>query len=213
VVTVTDLPLEHKPATEETGNRLAQALGDPDAGVRRAAADALLSEREVLIGESGVHAVVRAERHGADRYVRAVAAELVRAMRTAAWEIYATALSRNDAIRAETIRGLVVLRAATELGEIALTDPSWRVRERAVSALGDLGSSAAIGPLTSALDDEVVPVRRTAVRVLGRWAANRHYARTALAGALRDRDAGVRAEARWALAGTRGSRRDVRGRA
>lgn len=209
-MTVTGRSVEQK-ATEEAGNRLAHALGDPDAGVRRAAADALMSEREVLIGEPGVHAVVRAERHGADRHVRAVAAELVRAMRTAAWEIYATALSRGDATRAETIRGLVVLRAAPELGEIALTDPSWRVRERAVRALGDLGSGAAIGPLTDALDDDVVLVRRTAVRVLGRWAESRHYARTAVTGALRDRDAGVRAEARWALAGTRRSRWAARG--
>jgi HEAT repeat protein len=207
-VTVTDLSALPA-ATEEVGNRLAQALGDPDSRVRRAAADALIDEREVLIGENGVHALVRAEREGADRRVRAVAAELVRAMRAAAWEIYTTALSRGDARRTETIRGLLVLRAAPELGEIALTDPSWCVRERAVRALGELDSSAAIGPLTNALEDEIVFVRRTAVRVLGRWAANRHYAQAALATALRDRDPGVRAEARWALAGSRRGRRFV----
>lgn len=200
-MTVTDLSLDRMPAaSEEAGNRLALALSDPDARVRRAAADALIDEREVLIGEQGVHALVRAEHDAPDRYVRSVAAELVRAMRVAAWDIYATGVSRGDRKRAETIRGLVALRAATELGEIALTDPSWQVRERAVSALGDLDSNAAIGPLTSVLEDEIVPVRRTAVRALSRWAVNRHYARTALHGALHDRDAGVRAEARWALA-------------
>jgi HEAT repeat protein len=203
-VTVTDLPVDHRPAaTEEAGNRLALALADPDARVRRAAADALIDEREVLIGEQGVHALVEAERDGRDRYVRAVAAELVRAMRVAAWDIYATAVSRGDGKRTETIRGLAVLKAAPELGEIALTDPSWQVRERAARALGDLDSNAAIGPLTSVLEDEIVAVRRTAVQALGRWAPNRHYARTALNSALHDRDAGVRAEARWALAGAR----------
>jgi HEAT repeat protein len=197
-MTVTDL---HAPTvTEAGGNRLARALSDPDARVRRAAADALMDEREVHVGEEGVRALVRAETNGADAYVRAVAAELVRAMRAAAWEIYTQALSRNDAVRAETIRGLAVLRAAAELGEIALTDPGWRVRERAAAALGRLDSRSAIGPLTTVLDDEIVAVRRAAVRSLGRWAADRHYARTALTAALNDPDAGVRTEARWALA-------------
>jgi HEAT repeat protein len=197
-MTVTDLPA---PAvTEEGGNRLARTLADPDSRVRRAAADALMDEREVHVGEEGVRALVRAETNGADAYVRAVAAELVRAMRAAAWEIYTQALSRNDAVRAETIRGLAVLRAAAELGEIALTDPGWRVRERAAAALGGLDSRSAIGPLTNILDDEIVAVRRAAVRSLSRWATDRHYARTALMAALNDPDAGVRAEARWALA-------------
>jgi HEAT repeat protein len=154
----------------------------------------------VLIGEEGVRALVEAEAEGADPYVRAVAAELVRAMRAAAWEIYSVALSRDDAARAEAVRGLAILRAAAELGEIALTDPDWRVRERATTALGDLDSRSAIGPLTSVLEDEIVAVRRTAVRALSKWATDRHYARTALTGALGDPDAGVRTEARWALA-------------
>lgn len=200
-MTVTDLPVHRPPGVAvETGNRLARALADPDARVRRAAADALIDEREVLIGEEGVRALVRAEAEGADSYVRAVAAELVRAMRAAAWEIYAGALSLGDAGRTETIRGLVALRAAPELGEIALTDPAWRVRERAATALGHLDSRSAIGPLTSILEDEMVAVRRAAVSALGAWATDRHYARTALTAALKDPDAGVRAEARWALA-------------
>jgi len=197
-VTVIDLPVSQG-AGQEAGNRLARALADPDPGVRHAAADALMDEREVLIGEDGVRALVRAT-DAADPYVRAVAAELVRAMRAAAWEIYSQALKRGDAARAETVRGLAVLRAALELSEIALTDPGWRVRERAAAALGVLDSRSAIGPLTSVLEDEIVAVRRTAVRALARWAADRHYARTALTGALTDPDAGVRTEARWALA-------------
>jgi HEAT repeat protein len=200
-MTIIDLPVQHAPGiTEEAGNRLARALHSPDSRVRRAAADALIDEREVLVGEEGVRALVLAGTSGADSYVRAVAAELVRAMRTAAWEIYTQALSRNDAARAETIRGLAVLRAAAELGEIALTDPGWRVRESATAALGRLDSRAAIGPLTSVLDDEIVAVRRAAVRSLARWADDRHYARAALTAALNDPDTGVRAEARWALA-------------
>jgi HEAT repeat protein len=196
-VTVIDLPATA--LGEEAGNRLARALADPDAGVRRAAADALIDESEVLIGEEGVRALVEAETGGADPYVRAVAAELVRAMRAAAWDIYTQALGREDEGRAETVRGLAALRAAPELADLALTDPDWRVRLRAATALGDLDSSQAIGPLTSVLDDEIVPVRRAAVRALGTW-ANRHYARAALTAALNDPDAGVRAEARWALA-------------
>ncbi|GAA0361749.1 HEAT repeat domain-containing protein [Actinoallomurus spadix] len=201
-MTVIDLPLPAPtPRTpEQAGNRLARALGDRDARVRRAAAGALIDEQEVLVGEEGVRALVQAADTGADSYVRAVAAELVRAMRDAAWDIYAGALRREDPGRAETIRGLVVLRAAVELGEIALTDPSWPIRERAVVALGTLGPRAAIGPLTSVLDDEVVAVRLAAVRALARWAPDRHYARSALTAALQDPDPGIRAEARWALA-------------
>lgn len=200
-MTVIDLPVHQSQGlAEEAGNRLARALADPDARVRHAAADALIDEREVLVGEEGVRALVRAETSAPDPYVRAVAAELVRAMRAAAWEMYAQALKRGDATRAETVRGLAVLRAAAELGEIALTDPGWCVRERAAAALGVLDSRSAIGPLTSVLEDEIVAVRRAAVRALGRWAADRHYARAALTGALQDPDAGVRTEARWALA-------------
>jgi HEAT repeat protein len=201
-MTVIDLPVPSptRRAQEEAGNRLARALGDRDARVRRAAAGALIDEREVLVGEEGVRALVQAADAPADSHVRAVATELVRAMRAAAWEIYTVGLRRHDAHRAETIRGLVVLRAAAELGEIALTDPSWRIRERAVTALGALGPRAAIGPLTSVLDDEVVAVRRVAVQALAPWAPDRHYARTALTTALDDPDPGVRAEARWALA-------------
>lgn len=199
-MTVIDLPAHQSQGlSEEAGNRLARALADPDARVRHAAAGALIDEREVLIGEEGVRALVRA-RSAPDPYVRAVAAELVRAMRAAAWEMYAEALGHGDAARAETIRGLAVLRAAAELGEIALTDPDWRVRERAAATLGVLDSRSAIGPLTCVLEDEIVAVRRAAVRALSRWAADRHYARTALTGALEDPDAGVRTEARWALA-------------
>jgi HEAT repeat protein len=201
-MTVIDLPVSPSAprAGEETGNRLARALGDRDARVRRAAAGALIDEREVLVGEEGVRALVEAADAADDSYVREVAAELVRAMRAAAWDIYALALRRDDAGRAETIRGLVILKATAELGEIALADPSWRTRERAAAALGTLGPRAAVGPLTSVLDDDVVAVRRAAVQALACWAADRHYARSALTTALADPDPGVRAEARWALA-------------
>jgi hypothetical protein len=51
------------------------------------------------------------------------------------------------------------------------------------------------------LEDEAAAVRRAAVRALEKWAADRHYARAALTTALHDPDPGVRAAARWALAG------------
>jgi HEAT repeat protein len=203
-MTVIDLPAPSatRRIEEEAGNRLARALGDRDARVRRAAAGALIDEQEVLVGEEGVRALVQAAETPADPYVREVARELLRAMRAAAWDIYALALRRDDAGRVETIRGLILLKAAAELGEIALTDPSWRIREGAVAALGILGPRAAIGPLTSVLDDEVVAVRRAAVHALARWAPDRHYARSALTTAVEDPDPGVRAEARSALAVT-----------
>ncbi len=198
-MTVIGLPAPR--ASEEAGDRLARTLADPDARRRHAAADALMDEREVLVGENGVRDLVQAATGGADPYVRATAAELVRAMRVAAWEIYTEALGRGDDARTQTVRGLAVLRAGAELGEVALTDPDFRVRARATSALGGLDSRTAIGPLTSVLDDEVVVVRRTAVHALERWAPTRHYARAALATVLADPDPGVRAAARWALGG------------
>ena len=101
-MTVIDLPVPPRTlrADEETGNRLARALGDRDARVRRAAAGALIDEREVLVGEEGVRALVEAADAADDSYVRRVAAELVRAMRAAAWDIYALALRRDDTGRA-----------------------------------------------------------------------------------------------------------------
>jgi HEAT repeat protein len=138
--------MPHDPHSQEqpyAGDSLAQALTAPDTATRRVAADALLDENEVLIGEDGVRAIVNARYTTTDPYVRDVAAELIRAMRAGAWEVYENALTLDDPIRAEAIRGLTLLQAVDELGEIALTDPDPLVRERAGNALGRLGVASA----------------------------------------------------------------------
>lgn len=131
-----------RPSPTYAGDSLACSLTAPDTATRRAAADALLDENEVLIGEVGVRAIMHARETTTDPYVGEVATELIRAMRAGAWDVYQNALTRGDADRAEAIRGLTLLKAVDELGEIALTDPDLLIRECAVTALGRLGSAA-----------------------------------------------------------------------
>ena len=67
-------------------------------------------------------------------------------------------------------------------------------------ALAGVGTTAAVGPLTRALSDPHLDVRKAAVLSLTRWAPSDGAARDALNSALDDGDADVRAYARQALA-------------
>ncbi|MCV7298387.1 fumarate reductase/succinate dehydrogenase flavoprotein subunit [Mycobacterium barrassiae] len=85
--------------------------------------------------------------------------------------------------------------------EGALAASAWQIRQGAARALAGAPSPlAAVPPLSRALSDPHLDVRKAAVLSLTRWAASEDAAREALAGALDDGDADVRAYARRALA-------------
>jgi HEAT repeat protein len=85
--------------------------------------------------------------------------------------------------------------------ERALDASAWQIRKGAARALAGAPSpSAAVPPLSRALADPHLDVRKAAVLSLTRWAASEATARDALTGALEDGDADVRAYARQALA-------------
>ena len=84
--------------------------------------------------------------------------------------------------------------------ERALGSSAWQIRQGAARALAGAPSpSAAVPPLSRALADPHLDVRKAAVLSLTRWAPSEEAARAALAGALDDGDADVRAYARRAL--------------
>jgi HEAT repeat protein len=121
---------------------------------------------------------------------------------------------------ADTIRGLIedpdpLVRAAAlaAMGSIgwddadattvegALAASAWQIRQGAARALAGAPSPlAAVAPLSRALTDPHLDVRKAAVLSLTRWASSEDTAREALEGALDDGDADVRAYARQALA-------------
>ena len=84
--------------------------------------------------------------------------------------------------------------------EQALESSAWQIRQGAARALaGAPSSAAAVPPLSRALADPHLDVRKAAVLSLTRWAPSEEAARAALTGALDDGDADVRAYARRAL--------------
>jgi HEAT repeat protein len=84
--------------------------------------------------------------------------------------------------------------------EDALAASAWQIRQGAARALaGAPSSEIAVLPLSRALTDPHLDVRKAAVLSLTRWAESEYGAREALAGALDDGDADVRAYARQAL--------------
>ena len=85
--------------------------------------------------------------------------------------------------------------------ERALGASAWQIRQGAARALAGAPSpTAAVPPLSRALSDPHLDVRKAAVLSLTRWASSEEAAREALTGALDDGDADVRAYARQALA-------------
>jgi succinate dehydrogenase/fumarate reductase flavoprotein subunit/HEAT repeat protein len=84
-----------------------------------------------------------------------------------------------------------------------LTAPDWEVRVGAARCLAAAAQETAVEPLTAALADANLDVRKAVVLALTRWAATPHAA-AALRTALADPDADVRAYARRAIEGAQG---------
>ncbi|MDX6739095.1 HEAT repeat domain-containing protein [Actinocorallia sp. A-T 12471] len=94
----------------------------------------------------------------------------------------------------------------------ALRHSSWQVRKRAARVLAGAPAAEAASPLSAALRDPVVDVRREAVQSLEQWASHDPNVLAALTEALTDPDPGVRTQVRWAVFNCRSSAAAVIGR-
>lgn len=109
---------------------------------------------------------------------------------------------RDPLVRAAALAALGALGDAdadVTAIEKALAEPAWQVRVGAARALSGVSASVAVPPLSRALADAHLDVRKAAVLSLTRWAVSESAARDALGVALEDADADVRAYARRAL--------------
>lgn len=207
------------------------AAGGRDALVRRAAADQLdslaeaartlyaqgLADGEPQVRAQAVLSLIVLRSAGG---VRDAADDPAREVRVAVAEGLAR-LGSADGLEHlladhDPVVRLAALDAAASLGlpavlvpraALSLTHAGWQVRERAVRTLAASSAEQAVGHLVRALRDPVVDVRRSAVRALERWADRHPRALAALTDALSDSDPGVRTQARWSLARTRGETR------
>ncbi|MEU6664711.1 fumarate reductase/succinate dehydrogenase flavoprotein subunit [Streptomyces sp. NPDC046727] len=139
-----------------TGQALAGALADPDAGVRATAAASLRELVETLRPEPALGAALTDALAQTDPVVRAAAVDVLRALRLGAAEVFAAALDDPDiAVRTEAVRALVSVDAVRPLAGAA-DDPSREVRVTVAKALATVGSTslAAVDRdlLTEALD-------------------------------------------------------------
>ncbi|MFI8192978.1 fumarate reductase/succinate dehydrogenase flavoprotein subunit [Streptomyces sp. NPDC085946] len=198
-----------------TGPALAEALRDPAAEVRAAAAASLRELVETLPPEPALRDGLRAALAGSDPVVRAAALDVLRALRLGDAGLFAAALADSDTgVRIEAVRALVSVDAADELARAAAADPSREVRVAlakglATVAAGRLGPDAPAGPgtgavraaLTALLDDPDALVRGAAYAALGTTGCPAPLAVRAVA-ALSDPAWQVRAGAATALSVT-----------
>ncbi|MCG5432861.1 fumarate reductase/succinate dehydrogenase flavoprotein subunit [Mycobacterium sp. MYCO198283] len=176
--------------------RYRAALADPDHRVRIEAVRALVSVND----EDGI---ARA-RDDANREVRIAVANGLGTLGTGADTLRGLAADPDPLVRAAALAALGAVGwedADTATIESALTASAWQVRQGAARAFAGAPSPcAAVGPLSRALTDPHLDVRKAAVLSLTRWAGEEAAARDALTAALTDGDADVRAYARQALA-------------
>ncbi|CAM5612631.1 hypothetical protein SALBM311S_05616 [Streptomyces alboniger] len=112
-----------------TGPALAEALRDPAAEVRAAAAASLRELVETLPPEPALRDGLGAALAESDPVVRAAALDVLRALRLGDAALFAGSLTDSDtAVRIEAVRALVSVDAAAELAGAATVDSSREVR-------------------------------------------------------------------------------------
>lgn len=182
-----------------TGPALAEALRDPAAEVRAAAAASLRELVETLPPEPALRDGLAAALTESDPVVRAAALDVLRALRLGDAALFASALTDADiAVRIEAVRALVSVDAADELARAATADPSREVRVTIAKSLATVAagrlhdpSPAAVGPADSPHSGLDVGLAPEPDAVLA-----------ALVGLVDDPDALVRAAAYGALGTT-----------
>jgi HEAT repeat protein len=172
------------------------ALADQDHRVRIEAVRALVSVDDA----DGVAAA----RDDANREVRITVANGLGTLGVGADAVRGLIQDPDPLVRAAALAAIGSIGWGDADGKVvegALAASAWQIRQGAARAFaGAPSSSAAVPPLSRALSDPHLDVRKAAVLSLTRWALSEDSAREALTGALDDGDADVRAYARQALA-------------
>jgi succinate dehydrogenase/fumarate reductase flavoprotein subunit/HEAT repeat protein len=173
-----------------------RALADVDHRVRIEAVRALVSVDDAV--------GVASARGDANREVRIAVANGLGTLGAGTGAVRELVVDPDPLVRAAALAAMGSV--AWEGGDAkavegALAASAWQIRQGAARALAGAPTPAvAVPPLSRALSDPHLDVRKAAVLSLTRWAASEAAAREALAGALEDGDADVRAYARQALA-------------
>ncbi|MFF4910981.1 fumarate reductase/succinate dehydrogenase flavoprotein subunit [Streptomyces sp. NPDC001260] len=145
-----------------TGQALTDALADPDAQVRSAAAASLRELVETLPPEPALRHALTPALTEADPVVRAAALDVLRALRLGDAGLFTEALADSDvAVRIEAVRALVSVDAAEPLARAAY-DPSREVRVTVAKALAGVGSSTVAPVALDALTEDSDPLVRGA---------------------------------------------------
>lgn len=193
---------------KSAGEVLTRALADPNADVRRWAAQALgvIGEKRALQALAQLLkkdpswqsrlAIVRALKMIGDRRGGAAVAEAL--VKDPDWRV------RKEA--ADAISAMAGKRAAKHLLQ-ALSDPHATVRAAAAAALGQMGERRALNKLIELLQDEDARARFTAAAALGKLASKK--AVKPLIACLDDEDARVRSHCAIAL-GSIGSSKAIK---
>lgn len=170
------------------------ALTNADHRVRIEAVRALVSVDDT----EGVAAATRDE----NREVRIAAANGLATLQSGADAVRVLLVDPDPLVRAAALASLGAVGcddADVPSIQRALGESAWQIRQGAARALAGAQPAIAVPTLSQALADQHLDVRKAAVLSLSRWADTETAAREALAGALDDGDADVRAYARQAL--------------
>ncbi|OLP02564.1 fumarate reductase/succinate dehydrogenase flavoprotein subunit [Mycolicibacterium porcinum] len=185
-------------SSRRVGNGQAYRVASTDADhrVRIEAVRALVSVDD--------HAGVAAATSDENREVRIAAVGGLATLRAGADAVRVALDDPDPLVRAAALAALGAVGCTDDdvvSVEKAFTESAWQIRQGAARALAGAVPEVAVPTLTRALDDQHLDVRKAAVLSLSRWASSESTARHALAVALEDSDADVRAYARQALAG------------
>jgi HEAT repeat protein len=189
----------HRPVAADVGDLLLTAIRNrPRLAVVAQSAPAGLEQQ--VDDDEGVAAALA----DANREVRIAVANGIGTLGTGGAAVQTLIEDRDPLVRAAALAAMgSVQRSDGDAGAVerALAASAWQIRQGAARALaGARAPSAAVPPLSRALGDPHLDVRKAAVLSLTRWVASESAARDALTGALDDGDADVRAYARQALA-------------
>lgn len=199
-VTAAELLRDMGPKAVPAAPALVAALGDADANVRAAAAEALGAIGPAA--SEGYSGLVAHLKHGVP-VIRALA-KFGSDARQAEAELIARLGDPDPAIRWNAARALGKIHAGPAGIEAlvrACTDKVPEVREHAAEALGDIGppAASAVPALTGLLSDENFKVRRDSARSLGKIGPAAKAAAEALRKLATDPEQSVRAAAAQAL--------------
>ncbi|RXE55116.1 hypothetical protein ABH15_12870 [Methanoculleus taiwanensis] len=129
------------------------------------------SDRDFTVEKEGIQALQEAMTTDEDERIRRMASIFLGGLpcREAVASLVAGLRDPEKGVRAQAVRSLVAIGAPSmEALSPALRDEDWRVRYRALEALGLIADPAGFDPLVAALGDEKDHVRYMAAKGLGK---------------------------------------------